>query len=429
MKNESLYNTILSVKNLADLSPAELLGYTKLLRNISHAPGGPFGIGTFSGGDLQTLNNHIASLYAQHGKSLPGAEKFLQKVAITKPSAPKANTSGKHSIAHSSQLSAGAREVKHLCYSAVTEWLQTLAPLIRKQLNDELSRIRLVDGSGEISLLSFLFAEALLCEKPSQKKCIELGTANLLTWISYSIYDQLADLPDSTNVGAKLSAANTSLREAQRLYTLIAPSSTTPQRLFNEVDAAISKEVYLRTIYTSTKQLKARPAIATHKKLSTSKSIAHCIGPLLICEITGQSEKIPSLEKALRLYCSARQLNDDLHDWQEDLMAGHPQYVIARLLVDVRRRAQVCVNHNATLEPPNSVARLRRVFWEYTLNTLLKEQRFMVRRALRLIETSGLLQQGTDFEGVTLRPIERSAVQALDRNTFEKKFVTLLDAA
>jgi hypothetical protein len=79
------------------------------------------------------------------------------------------------------------------------------------------------------------------------------------------------------------------------------------------------------------------------------------------------------VHQAIVHYLTARQLNDDAHDWQIDLQNGHITYVVARILADERIK-------------PGS----------YSLNTLLKraEQRFWHHT---LTDICRLMQQQTSL--------------------------------
>jgi len=93
--------------------------------------------------------------------------------------------------------------------------------------------------------------------------------------------------------------------------------------------------------------------------------------------------------RAFKQYLIIRQLSDDLHDWQEDLRAGHGSYVVTRALED----AQITHGHWA---PDVLIAQLERSFLYRTLPALGSD---MLARAE---EAHALLRQAADISGPTV---------------------------
>lgn len=425
MKNKALYETVLSVNDLNDLSPNELLDYTRLLRTISSAPSGPYGIGVFDGSSLYTLNLHVFNLYAKYGKRLKGSEELLHRLTPAQTSTVKANLDTQKVPLQKQNIpmTPNQRAMYRQCYASLEAWLKTVSPLVRSVIIKRIAIVKKVDHTGEISILSFSFDEAYTSKTSfSNDQLMKLGAANILTWVSYVLYDTAVDEPQYE--GGTIAAANTCLRQAQLLYHAVAPNSPIIERLFDEVDAAIAKEIELRKSFIAEGSKKNRLNITSHKKLLSSKSIAHCIGPLVIVEAIDQTV-LPTVEKALRLYCAARQLSDDLHDWIDDLKALQPQYVIVRLFQEALSLGAVTKEDEWLSD--SSLTILVQLFWSTILDQLLDEQYAMVRRSQNLLQSAGLNTHNSHFVSVTLEPIAASLKQAKKRNTFEKQFVQLLD--
>jgi hypothetical protein len=66
-----------------------------------------------------------------------------------------------------------------------------------------------------------------------------------------------------------------------------------------------------------------------------ARSLGHTLAPLGILAAMGVSPMAPQAQKlqaALTHYLIAKQLNDDAHDWEEDLRAGHMTHVVTHVL-------------------------------------------------------------------------------------------------
>lgn len=63
------------------------------------------------------------------------------------------------------------------------------------------------------------------------------------------------------------------------------------------------------------------------------RAMGHVIGPLLELR---DSDKLHSqqlaIQRGLEQYLIARQLNDDIHDWKQDVSVGQITFVVAYLL-------------------------------------------------------------------------------------------------
>lgn len=121
----------------------------------------------------------------------------------------------------------------------------------------------------------------------------------------------------------------------------------------------------------------------------------------------------------LDLYCAARQLNDDIHDWQDDLRHGKITYVVAKLF-DL---AQILPGESYKIEP--LIKTLQKVFWETGLEELLNKCNTLAKKSLQGFRATLNVIAGSSFEIATLDPIISSTQQALKQHTFNKEFLEL----
>ena len=179
-------------------------------------------------------------------------------------------------------------------------------------------------GHG-IIYLPFAFASSLHIPITfSRKIAVSLSCANLYGWLAYAIYD---DIMDDNADQCLLPLANTCLREVCRLYTRLIPKSA--QNIFTNIMDAME---YANAWEYEHCQLKLRDGLVHAqtpprfpKKYLANKSLPHALGPITILLLQGYapvSLEIKAVQGFFEEYLAARQLNDDAHDWYEDLGKG-----------------------------------------------------------------------------------------------------------
>jgi hypothetical protein len=100
-------------------------------------------------------------------------------------------------------------------------------------------------------------------------------------------------------------------------------------------------------------------------------------------------------------YLIARQLNDDAHDWEDDLKRGQVNAVAAALLL------QVPQNQHTNQEV------LRTIFWQKTMVYVSKDIYSHIKKARQSIAKVSIISK-TDFFEHMLRAEENSAKRAID---------------
>ena len=276
-----------------------------------------------------------------------------------------------------------------------------------ESLNKTLER----NNGIEIALLPFWFRQAMGAQGKSvtDEQILNLGNANLYGWISYTIYDDFYDGEGNLNF---LPAANTGLREVSATYAALLKDNkdfAVVKKILDNIDAANAWE---------SRHCKAvagnRPDFKNFQQLA-DKSLGHALGPIAIMMLAGYkagSKEVKNLLLFFTHYLIARQMNDDAHDWLDDLRAGRINSVGGLILkkynkfpADLGREEQ----------------KLQRLFWRLvipeTANDIFKHTR-LARMALNRItaieNSAGLLQ--------LLAKPETASRQALEESTKMKDF-------
>lgn len=213
---------------------------------------------------------------------------------------------------------------------------------LRRYMHDMLRQMERADKNQEIALLPYMFAESLAHPNTLPDDfLVQCGLANLYGWISYTIYD---DFLDDEGRPQLLSVANVAMRRSFAWFSDLLPASPAfrsfVRATFDAIDEANAREVETCRFGIKEKsiELGALPAYDQPVQLA-ERSIGHMLGPVAVLVAQGfalDDSPVTALQKGFRHYLAARQLNDDLHDWQQDFQNGQITYVVKYLLNKLR---------------------------------------------------------------------------------------------
>ena len=291
-----------------------------------------------------------------------------------------------------------------------TEALKTLEAALKR------------DKDKQIVLLPYFFKVSLGKEGKggSRDLLVKLGVVNLYGWIAYAIYD---DFLDEEGEPKLLSVANVCLRESTTIYNNLLPKETGfpvfLQKVVDTIDAANTWEVTHCHAKIKNEKLKVKNlTIPDYGDLSplAHRSLGHALGPAAILFSLGYKESSPEVKNLMRFFkhfLIARQLNDEAHDWEEDLKMGRINAVGAMVLKKFKVKS-------SKLKVSSQV--LQEIFWyEVAVDacqTVLKHAQ-LAREALGkipIVTDPSLLER-------LLIPIDYSAQKALKEREGTLKFL------
>lgn len=267
------------------------------------------------------------------------------------------------------------------------------------------------DPSNQITLLPYFFLHTL---KPnaliSNPQLITLGEVNLYGWLAYTIYDNIMDYDSGPEL---LSIANTCLRELVSIYKEVLSSDGFA--LFQATMDIMEQANAWENVYF---QLPKEKVITKEylreypNELLYDKSLPHAFGPISILLSFGY--EISSIETQQTLsffknYLAARQLNDDAHDWQEDVDKGFLNSVSSSLLHTYFKNNP----NQTTLNLPKEKQNLQKLFWESHISTIAEEINTYIKNAqtnLDQLEGLHLLKDRQYFETLLI-PLQLSVQQ------------------
>lgn len=391
---QKILKKISGIQSLDELTPSELANFIQLLIASEIKPGGPYEFNAVK--DLNLLNDHIYRLFAAKGKK-------LNPEMLTTP------------------LEPSAPVVKMNTGTSVSLYMSVLESFpYPHNIKAVLEKIQKTDEHGEISRITLIFFNSLKKEcasalSLSPKTLENYSLANIYTWLAYSLIDNILDNDMDSLMLPFVSMAQ---RKIVDKYTSAGVEIALIETLFEEVDSANIKELTLRK-KIEVNVGKNHVVIHTDdfndtEKLLAEKSIAHALGPIHIGSLMS-TQCQATVRAAMLLYCSSRQLNDDLHDWMEDFANGQPTFVITSLL------KQLSINEGS-YEYVHLLKHMKDIYWENVLEHCCTKIQKDIQEAINLLEST-ILEKNSDFTTSFLEPIANSAREALQKHEFEKSFL------
>lgn len=306
----------------------------------------------------------------------------------------------------------------------IEEQLATLHQPLHTAAHEVYEKIRRADKNREIALMPTFFGECLK-EAPDTSFYVPLGRANFYIWMAYTVYD---DFLDREGKARYLPVAHMAVREAFRQYMPIARKNTQFAKLLSEVltgmDEANAWEVgYCRFEVDGNQiSINALPKYGRRTQLA-ARSFAHALGPLALVaqQWSLTSREMKYIKEGFKHYLIARQLDDDAHDWLDDIQAGQVSFVVAHILRQLRVRP-------GEYDLRELLARMKRHFWRYSAEQICNITLQHIQLAKKAFRASGIVELNGQFAGL-LAKIEKSAKQTRARQVSERKFMDIYKAS
>ncbi len=278
---------------------------------------------------------------------------------------------------------------------------------LKKEGMNRLKKTLSGDKDGSIVLLPYFFADSLgmTGKKVSPDAIHSLCLANLYGWIAYTIYD---DFLDDEGEPRLLSLANVCLRELTEIFFRIGEQSPDFLKIFTETMDKLDSANTWEVTHCRTKNTRAIPDYGNFARLA-DRSLGHALGPFALLCLLGFSKNSSEFRSArtfFKHYLIARQLNDDAHDWEEDVKQGHINAVGAELL---RRLGKNALPDKFS---KRDLRLMQKIFWNEAIPAIagkILSSGTSARNSLKKMKT---LRDTALFEKL-LAPLERSANEAL----------------
>jgi hypothetical protein len=287
--------------------------------------------------------------------------------------------------------------------------LAELSEDLRSAAEETYEEVTIHDPHAHIPQLPAFVARSLDGgERASKDLLIQLGAATVYGWMAYTIYDDVLDDEDGAR---SLSAANVCLREFTRIFHEAFPkTSSTFMRIIDRIDGANQWEfTHARGhVVNGQFEIAQLPDYGDRSTLA-DRSLGHALGPLAVLSALGYGDDAPETQNLLaffRHYLIARQMNDDAHDWQEDLKRGQVNSVAAVIL----RACRADTDEPFRFELAR-MGELEHFFWHSLAPDLTGEILGHVTAARKALDATPIIRDRTFFEAM-LAPVEKAAMDA-----------------
>jgi hypothetical protein len=371
----------------------DILAYlVKRLISAEVSTGGPY---RGAKGDVDPLTNiAIGYLFTFLNIPLPKVTAYIETVRIDMKGREVKELLNKYDALTRQKKTAASLAPREHIYQSARVRLELLEEPLKTLSLQFLARLKTADKTREIALFPRFFHDSLLTSKPDLPLDI-LCEANIYCWMAYSIYDHLLD---GQPIMKYLPVANVAMRLSLSCYQELFPPSDPFQSqiigTFTGMDTVNSWELsqcrFIREGNSIT--ISSLPAYG-QLSLLARRSFGHALGPLAVARLSGQSaSELHSIEKGLRHYLIARQLCDDVHDWQEDIREGNSSAVATNIL----RYARV---KPGTYDMDTLVHQMKQAFLRHSLqatNDTIRRHVHLSRE--HLLKSNRLLANGPFFD-------------------------------
>lgn len=315
----------------------------------------------------------------------------------------------------------------------------TLGDDLKKQATATLETTLKGDKDRQIVLLPYFFNLSLgeQGRGAPTEFIVQLGLANLYGWIAYTIYDDFLDEEGSPKL---LSVANVCLRDLTKIFNSVLPQETGFSLFFQQVmdtiDSANTWEITHCRIKNQESGIRNKkekfiihnslfiiPEFGDFSKLA-QRSLGHALGPIAILFSLGYKEdssEVKNLMDFFKYYLTARQLNDDAHDWLEDLKKGQINSVGSLVLEEVKK---IKSKENSVSDFTSNEVHLQEIFW-YNVSVEVCEMMIKyIKLAKQALKNIPIVVETALFERL-LMLIKHSALQTIKEQKETVKFLKI----
>ncbi|MEI6836029.1 MAG: hypothetical protein WCK59_04310 [Candidatus Falkowbacteria bacterium] len=200
---------------------------------------------------------------------------------------------------------------------------------------------------------------------------VKIGLANIFFWTAFIIYDDFWD-EDESAIPSILPSANLYARHYVDFYSQVLPDNPEFKiffhKLMDQLDAANTWETkHCRAKVINSKFVLPEKLLDYQNYENKFRPASgQILGPLVMLLKLGLklgSADLNYLTYYFKYYLIAMQINDDAHDWLEDLKRGHLSTVVVMLISDWQKAYPQSTQINLI----SDLEKLQKIFWFQTI--------------------------------------------------------------
>ena len=275
---------------------------------------------------------------------------------------------------------------------------KNLSPELRRIALQEIHKTLSTNKDKQMSLIAYYFKVALGTRGQiiNDDLVVKAGLANIFFWTAFIIYDDFWD-EDEQAIPSILPCANLYARHYINFYDNVLPEITGFKFFFHNLMDKLDAANTWETLSCRTKVIHSKFIIP--KKLPDYNKYEYkfqpasgqILGPLIFlikCGFKLDSKETGYLIDYFRNYLISMQLNDDTHDWIEDMGRGHLSTVVVMLIKDWQKKYPDKLEIDLVVD----LEKLQQLFWLKTIKLAAQTSIFFTKQSRKALELLTFLE-------------------------------------
>lgn len=440
--NQFIDNLILSLKSGESIGGIKLAQIVKRLTEMEVDEGGPYSLEPKRGATDVGLNLAIACFLALQDIRLPKLDDFLEKhisniaepfgsviddktvrSLIDKYQMLVGNVDREESVKQPIAYDENEQRIMDMIRKKFAERFQAFSPALRERAKSTIEKTIHGNRDKQMSLMAYYTKISLgkSGETISDELVADIGLANIFFWTAFIIYDDFWDRDEAADPHL-LPIANIFARHYIDFFIAL-PDDKEFRPFFHDLmdklDGSNAWEVEncRAKVEGNFFHIPATlPDFGDYENKYRPAS-GHILSSVAILTQFGKELKTEdwgNIVSYFKHYLIAMQLNDDAHDWEEDLQRGHLSTVVTLLLADLKKSGW----KKQTIDLSTDLLEIRKIFWFTTMPQYIKlalSETAMSRKALRaisIIEEPAPLERIVSITEDVARQAERESADS-----------------
>lgn len=392
------------------INGSALARITKRLTEIEEKEGGPYR--SPDGKIDPAINAAIARFLSLFEVELPSLKIFNEQadetydipeteaLKIAKSLSKKKNM---EQSKNTGSFTAEESKIMGIIYKKFDERMAIFSPELRSTARSAIDKTISGNRDKQMSLMSFYTRQALgkRGEQILDEIVAEMGLANIFFWTAFIIYDDFWD-EDEAAQPKLLPIANIFARHYINYFTTLLPQDSGFPDFFHQIMDNLGVANFWETQYCRTKIEdsvfyipKILPDYADYENKFRPAS-GHVLGPVAMLMLLGYKIDSPEVKNFIdyfRHYLIAMQINDDAHDWEEDIRRGHISTVVDMLLLDFGRKEEI-------IDLEKDLSELKKVFWFKTIKKAAEIAISHTEKSRQALKNMGVFENTAPLERI-----------------------------
>lgn len=411
-KQTNLLTTFLILSALEKNGLSNLGLALKLLVKYESQVGGPYYSKTNNTIDLET-NAVIYYYLSLHQVYLPNLEKLISKnrktLLINFLLTPR-NQKTKEATERDPEV-AIIDKIKNKIKGRLKNFPKEFTKLATKKISTIINN----NKDRQMSLMPYYFKKSLKNNQLITGDFIfEAGMANIFFWTAFIIYDDFWDEDEAADPKL-LPIANLLARHYNCFYTSLFKEDKFFSSLMDNLDAANNWEILSCRAKVKNNIFYIPKKIPDYKNYEAKYQAAsgHILGPIAMLKMIEKKISPRELDKVVayfKNYLIAMQINDDSHDWKEDLERGALSTVTVMLIKNWLKKFP----NNKKIHLKNDLKKLESIFWFKTIKEAANQAIYHCHLAEEALNSLKIIKDRTPLQKFIEIP-KRIANEALEK--------------